>query len=231
MAKTANLLFLLICAVVLAACVCSGQSATPQADQSSTSSSQATAVNSAKGHGAMPVELTQSLDSKKLKEGDTVTGRIAASLHMKDGTEIPQGSKVTGHVTEAKARSKGDSQSALGIVFDKISLPGGKELAIKGEIQAVAPNPNAGGAGTDGVNYPGMMAGSDRGGTSAGTTPLPTPNMPASQQSGRPLLNGQSKGVIGFHNLELGENSVLISTGKNVSLDSGTQMMLQVEVE
>jgi hypothetical protein len=37
--------------------------------------------------------------------------------------------------------------------------------------------------------------------------------------------------VVGFHNLELGQNSVLVSTGKNVSLDSGTQLMLQVEVE
>ncbi len=179
----------------------------------------------------MPVELTKSLDSKKLKEGDTVTGRIAADLHMKDGTEIPRGSKVTGHVTEAKARSKGDSQSALGIIFDKISLPGGKEMAIKGEIQAVAPNPNAGTQDAGGVNYPGMMAGNDRGGNSGGTTPTPAPSVPATQQTGRPLLNGQSKGVIGIHNLELGENSVLISGGKNVSLDSGTQMIVQVEVE
>ena len=50
-----------------------------------------------------------------------MTGRIAADLRLKDGTTIPLGSKVTGHVTEAKARSKGDAQSALGIVFDKIS--------------------------------------------------------------------------------------------------------------
>jgi hypothetical protein len=177
----------------------------------------------------MPVELTKSLDSKKLKEGDVVTGRIAGDLRLKDGTQIPRGSKVTGHVTEAKARSKGDAQSALGIVFDKISLPSGKDIAIKGEIQAVAPNPNAGPQ----QSGPGVMAGlagNDQG-MSAGTAPPPMPNSPTNQQEGRPVLNAQSKGVIGFHNLELGENSVLISTGKNVSLDSGTQMMLQVEVE
>ena len=180
----------------------------------------------------MPVELTKSLDSKKLKEGDLVTGRVAADLRMKDGTQIPRGSKVTGHVTEAKARSKGDPQSALGIVFDKISLPGGKDLAIKGEIQAVAPNPNSGGSqGSTGSIGPGMMAGNDSQGASAGTTPPPMPSAPTSQQGGRPLLNAQSKGVIGFHNLELGENAVLFSNGKNVSLDSGTQLMLQVEVE
>jgi hypothetical protein len=218
MARTANRIFLVVLAVLLSASLCVAQSTAP-----------ATAADSVKGHGIMPVELTKSLDSKKLKEGDPVTGRIAADLRMKDGTAIPRGSKVTGHVTEAKARSKGDPQSALGIVFDKISLPGGKDLAIKGELQAVAPNPNATSDTSSGVNYPGMMAGHEGG--SAGTSPPPMSSAPTSQQSGHPLLNAQSKGVIGFHNLELGENSVLLSTGKNVSLDSGTQMMVQVEIE
>ncbi|MGB7554590.1 MAG: hypothetical protein WBM04_09455 [Candidatus Korobacteraceae bacterium] len=228
MARLANSLYF----VMLTASLCLGQSmstAQPTQTPEQTPPSQATAPASAKGHGVMPVELTKSLDSKKLKEGDVVTARIAADLRMKDGTDIPRGSKVTGHVTEAKARSKGDSQSALGIIFDKISLPDGREMAIKGEIQAVAPNPNAGTSDSGGVNYPGMMPGHD--GSGAGTTAPAAPSMPASQQSGRPLLNAQSKGIIGMHNLELGENSVLISGGKNVSLESGTQMMLQVEVE
>ncbi len=229
MARLFNSLYL----VILAASLCLGQSmntAQPTQTPGQSSPSQtSTSESTSKGHGVMPVELTKSLDSKKLKEGDVVTGRIAADLRMKDGTDIPRGSKVTGHVTEAKARSKGDTQSALGIVFDKISLPGGKEMAIKGQIQAVAPNPNAGPQ----QSGPGVMAGlnSNDSGMGAGTAPPPMPSAPQSQQSGRPLLNAQSKGVIGIHNLELGENSVLISNGKNVSLDSGTQMMVQVEVE
>lgn len=240
MARFANHLFLVtLAAVVLAASLCSGQSTNAaQPGQASTSPSSSPqpsqttppAGGAAKGHGVMPVELTKSLDSKKLKEGDVVTGRIAADLRMKDGTQIPHDSKVTGHVTEAKARSKGDPQSALGIVFDKISLPGGKDLAIKGEIQAVAPNPNASpqSSGTGSIG-PGMMAGHE--GTGAGTTAPTMSGSTSGPQEGRPLLSAQSKGVIGFHNLELGENSVLFSTGKNVSLDSGTQLMLQVEVE
>jgi len=223
--------------VMLAASLCLGQSpntaqptqAPAQTSPSSSPSPAVTPASSAKGHGVMPVELTKSLDSKKLKEGDAVTGKIAADLRLKDGTQIPRGSKVTGHVTEAKARSRGDAQSALGIVFDKISLPSGKDIAIKGEIQAVAPNPNAGAQ----QSGPGVMAGlaGNDSGMSAGTSAPPMPSTPTSPQEGRPILNGQSKGVVGFHNLELGQDSVLISTGKNVSLDSGTQLMLQVEVE
>jgi hypothetical protein len=224
MARPVNCLYL----VLLIASLCLGQSMNPtQPAQTPEQTASPDATSSAKGHGSMPVELTKSLDSKKLKEGDVVTASIAANLHMKDGTDIPRGSKVTGHVTEAKARSKGDAQSALGIVFDKISLPGGKEMAIKGEIQAVAPNPNAGPQDT---GIPARMPSAGEG-SGAGTSAPPPPSSPTSQQTGRALLNPQSKGVIGIHNLELGENSVLISTGKNVSLDSGTQMMLQVEVE
>jgi hypothetical protein len=224
MARLANCLFL----VILTASLCLGQGVSSSQPIQTTTDP----ASKAKGHGVMPVELTKSLDSKKLKEGDVVTGRVAAELHLKDGTTIPRGSKLTGHVTEAKARSKGDSQSALGIVFDTIGLPGGKNLAIKGTLQAVAPSPNASTAPSGGGSIgPGMMAGNDQAGTSAGTTPPPMPSVPAGPQEGRPLLTGQSKGVIGFHNLELGENSVLFSNGKNVSLDSGTQMMVQVEIE
>jgi len=235
MARFADQLLLVM--VMLAASLCLGQSpntaqptqAPAQTSPSSSPSPAVTPASSAKGHGVMPVELTKSLDSKKLKEGDAVTGKIAADLRLKDGTQIPRGSKVTGHVTEAKARSRGDAQSALGIVFDKISLPSGKDIAIKGEIQAVAPNPNAGAQ----QSGPGVMAGlaGNDSGMSAGTSAPPMPSTPTSPQEGRPILNGQSKGVVGFHNLELGQDSVLISTGKNVSLDSGTQLMLQVEVE
>jgi len=234
MARFANQLFLVM--VMLAASLCLGQSTNtaqptqaPAQTSSSALPSQTTPpASTAKGRGVMPVELTKSLDSKKLKEGDPVTGRIAADLRMKDGTQIPRGSKLTGHVTEAKARSKGDPQSALGIVFDKISLPSGKDIAIKGEIQAVAPNPNPSTQPDTSVGV-GMMAGHEGG--SAGTTPPPMSSAPTSQQSGHPLLNPQSKGVLGIRNLELGENSVLISSGKNVSLDSGTQLMVQVEIE
>ena len=234
MARFANQLFLVM--VMLAASLCLGQSTNtaqptqaPAHTSSSASPSQTTPpASTAKGRGVMPVELTKSLDSKKLKEGDAVTGKIAADLRLKDGTQIPRGSKVTGHVTEAKARSRGDAQSALGIVFDKISLPSGKDIAIKGEIQAVAPNPNPSTQPDTSVGV-GMMAGHEGG--SAGTTPPPMSSAPTSQQSGHPLLNPQSKGVLGIRNLELGENSVLISSGKNVSLDSGTQLMVQVEIE
>src|ERR1019366_399314 len=116
MARFANHLFLVTLAVALATSLCLGQSTNAaQPGQASTQPSSSAAppqtttpAGAAKGPGVMPVELTKSPDSEKLEEGDGVTARIAADLRMKNRPAIPRGSKMTGHVTEAKARSKGD---------------------------------------------------------------------------------------------------------------------------
>jgi hypothetical protein len=178
----------------------------------------------------MPAVLTKPLDSKKMKEGDVVTGRITAELHMRSGETIPRDSKLTGHVTKAEARSKGDPQSALGIVFDKITLPDGKDMAIKGVLQAIGPSQTAGGPPDASQSIgPGMMAGHEGQGT--GTTPPPTGGMSQTTRTSAPVLNGQSKGVIAIKNLELGDNSVLLSSGKEIRLDSGTQLIVLTEIE
>jgi len=230
MVRFANQLF----TAAFVAFFCLGQSANVgtagQAPAQTSPSPAATPVSNDKPHGPMPAELTKPLDSKKLKEGDPVTARIMAELHMRDGRTIPRDSKLTGQVTEAKARSKGDSQAALGITFDKITTPDGKDLAIKGVLQAVGPSLSSSPGGqAEAPSGPGMMAGHE--GMGAGTTPPPMPGMSQTQRTSLPVLNGQSKGVVGMHNLELGENSVLLSSGKEVKLDSGTQMIVQVEIE
>jgi len=199
-----------------------GQTSTPTSPAPA-----ATGTPSDKPHGLMPAELTKSLDSKKLKQGDLVVAKITAELHTKTGGTIPRGSTLTGQVTESKARSKGDAQSALGIRFDKLTTPDGKEMAIKAELQAVGPSLHTNEAASTSPG-PGMMAGHE--GLGTGTTPPPAPAMSQSAPSA-PVLNGQSKGVVGIRKVELGENSVLFSSGKEVKLDSGTQMIVQVEIE
>lgn len=229
MTRFANHLF----AAALAAVFCLGQVAyaaqAGQAPAQTSPSPEAVPASNGKPHGPMPAELTKALDSKKLKEGDPVTARITATLHMRSGETIPSGSKLTGHVTVAKARSKGDPQAELGITFDKITTPDGKDMAIKSVLQAVGPSLTPSGQPDTSVGSPGMMAGHE--GMSAGTT---APAMGGNSQtvhSSAPVLNGQSKGVVGIRNLELGENSVLMSGGKEIKLDSGTQMIVQVEIE
>jgi len=209
-------------------CLQSGNLAAGQASAQTSPAPAATGAQSSTPHGPMPAELTKSLDSKKLKEGDPVTASITAEVHTRDGGTIARGSKLVGHVTEAKARSKGDSQATLGFVFDKITAPSGKEIAIKGVLQAVGPSAHSNEPAQSSSVGPGMMAGHEGG--AAGTTP---PAMPSMSQNSPPgvVLNGQSKGVVGIHNLQLGDNSVLTTNGKEVKLDSGTQMIVQVEIQ
>ncbi len=166
----------------------------------------------------IPVLLAKSIDSKKLKAGDEVDGKTATILHLTDGTVISRGAKVVGHVTQAKARSSGDAESALGIVFDKINLPNGKDLAITAVIQAVAPNPNSGVDTGGGISYGGLNEMTEKSAMSQSTQPSV------------PLLNEQSVGVWGIKNLRLGADGVLTSDQKTVKLDSGMQIMVQAQI-
>src|SRR6516225_4796193 len=88
-------------------------------------------------------ELSSSVDSKKIKQGDAVTARTTADIRADGKTIIPKGTKLIGHVTEAAARAKGGAASSLGIAFDKAILKGGEELPLNVAIVAGAPPPSA----------------------------------------------------------------------------------------
>lgn len=190
--------------------------------------------------GAFPTTLVKALDSKKLKEGDTVICQTSAVLHTGSGMMIPSGSKIIGHVTQAQARSRGNSDSTLAIVFDKIQLTGGKELPMKGTLQAVGPS-LGGNSGPDTGPGGGLgMGGHGGNATDTATTPAPSNTAVAGPNSGihslndlgsRPILNAQSQGVLGIKNLQMDKDSVLSSTGKEVKLDPGTQMLIHAEIE
>lgn len=157
--------------------------------------------------------LAASLDSKKKKTGEEVVVKTIGDMHLPDGTLIPRGTKVIGHVTEAKARSGGDPQSSLGIVFDKVELKD-KTLTITAVIRAVGPPHETQGGG--GVEYSGLSQTVQH--TSAGT------NWGATQG-----LNGDSVGVVGIKGLELSSDGVLKSGDKTVKLDYGTQIILKAQ--
>jgi hypothetical protein len=166
----------------------------------------------------LPVSLATALDSKKQKTGTEVIVKVGGTVTLKDGTAIPRGAKIVGHVTDAKARSGGDSESSLAIAFDTISLPDGKTLAIKGTMQAVAPDPNQDDSGGS-VDYGSSMNRSmehAQGGTSV-SSPVT-------------VLTEQSVGVYGIKNLQLGDDGVLKSNDKSVKLASRSQIVLRAQL-
>jgi hypothetical protein len=92
----------------------------------------------------MNAMLSQPVDAKKNKPGDQVTAKTTEATKSEGKVVIPRGSKLVGHVTECKQRSKEEKESALGIVFDKAILKNGEEVPLNVTIRALAAAQTAG---------------------------------------------------------------------------------------
>src|SRR5438128_6139531 len=114
-----------------------------QASGSASASTAASAQN-AQANGSLAsgtafnAALSSPIDSKKCQPGDAVNAHTTEAVKSEGKTVIPKGAKVVGHVTEASARAKGESESALGMVFDKAILKNGEEIPLSVGIQAIA---------------------------------------------------------------------------------------------
>jgi hypothetical protein len=122
-----------------------GKSGAQVSSNGAASSSAQAGQNSASLSSGTPVhaELSQPVDARKNKPGDPVTARTTQSAKSDGKVIIPKGSKLVGHVTEAKARAKGESESTLGIVFDKAILKNGQEVPLNVSVQALAGSQSA----------------------------------------------------------------------------------------
>jgi hypothetical protein len=92
-------------------------------------------------------ELIGKVDSKTAKTGDSVVVQTKTSVKTADGTEIPKGSKLVGHVMASRA-SVGGENSQVALQFDHVELKGGQSVPVAhSEIESISP---AGGASTGG---------------------------------------------------------------------------------
>ena len=132
-------------------------SASAQAGQNSANVASGTTMNA---------QLTRPVDAKKNRPGDSVTAKTTENVKSDGQVVIPKGSRLVGHVTQAKARAKGESESALGIVFDKAILKNGQEVPLNAGIQALAASASAAAASVGGDDL--SLAGSG-GGSAAGS--------------------------------------------------------------
>src|SRR5256714_10433772 len=87
---------------------------------------------------AFNAALSSPIDSKKSKPGDVVKARTTESVKSEGKTVLPKGTQLVGHVTQASARANGESESSLGIVFDKAILKNGQEIPLNVGVQAIA---------------------------------------------------------------------------------------------
>src|ERR1700756_4909264 len=79
----------------------------------------------------IPVQLTKSIDAKKLKTGDEVVAKVTQDMKSNNGEVIlTKDTKVVGHVTEAQPRSKEQKESQVGIAFDRIVMKNSGEMQM-----------------------------------------------------------------------------------------------------
>lgn len=215
----------------------------PAPSASETAKPQADNSNAAQPKGpAIPATLEKSVDSKKVKAGDPIEAKTSVGMSSATGVQIPEGSRILGHITDAKAKSKGDPQSSLAFSFEKIVLKNGQELPFHAVAQAIGlaqspasaafpesggPNAQAASTGMQGGASPavGSSAGGSAGASSA--TPHGVANV---GNSGGALPEGAT-GVVGIKGLTLdsqANSSVISSDSKSVKLDSGIQMLLKI---
>jgi hypothetical protein len=121
----------------------------PAAEQSSPAAQpapQAAVPNAAPAVSEMsPVngELAGNLDSKTAKAGDSIVIKTTSAVTTTDGTQIPKGSKLVGHVAGVKASGGDNTNSQVALQFDRAELKGGQTVPIHSEIQSVAPSDSA----------------------------------------------------------------------------------------
>lgn len=199
----------------------------------------------------IPVQLTKSIDAKKMKAGDEIEAKVTQDLKSGNGEIIvPKDTKVVGRVTEAQARSKEQKESQVGIAFDRAVMKTGGDVPLPVSIQAIiAPsylNSGNNGSGSPSAGQPSPSAsagampqgGNARSGSVGTSQPSPTASeAPSGEQSGNTPhqpITGNTQGVLGIPNLTLSstpgtaQGSVLTSDKTNVKLDSGTLMLLRV---
>ncbi len=129
----------------------SGQTSSGQLGQANAGLASGTAFNAT---------LNASIDSKKCKAGDAVAAHTTENVKADGKTVLPKGSKLIGHVTQATARAKGDSESALAIMFDRAIQKNGEEVPLNVAIQAMAGAQTAASATDADMDTMGSAAGS-----------------------------------------------------------------------
>ncbi len=228
---------------------------------------QANAAESAPENGAAssapaemrPVraELVSALDSKTAKSGDDVVVQTKDSVKTADGTDLPKGTKLVGHVVGVQASAAGKN-SEVAVQFDHAEMTGGKSLPILSEIQSIGSSDTANSAsaasdierpmtspsaGAMAGGAPGSAATPGAAGAAAapGMAPAPSINQqPAAgtvvARTGQIAIKTTSIPGVLLANNEPGQqdprmahaSSILLGAKKDVTLKQGTPVVLGV---
>ena len=124
---------------------------------------------SAKDLSPLTGELESKLDSKTAKPGDSVVLKTTSKTVMANGTVIPKGSKIMGHVTGVQQHNDQSPNGQVTLQFDQAQLKGGQSLPILSTLQSVSPSESSP-ADTSSAMPMTTPSAAPSGGTSGGTS-------------------------------------------------------------
>jgi len=235
----------------------SAPSATTAAPSSSAAPSNSTAAPAADLR-PVQVELTQKLDSKTAKNGDSVVAQTKSTIKTADGTEIPRGSKLVGHILAVQPSASGKN-SQVALKFDQVEIKGGQSMTVQSQIESITPvgaeqsamaspspgaasTPQSAGTSPGAAPRPGGPAQSAASSASSSPTPAspaaagpPAAGTVVAQNGGINITTTAVPGVLLANNAPGQQDprmtrvsSILLGARRDIRLDSGTQMVIGV---
>lgn len=88
----------------------------------------------------LDAELKSSLDSKKAKQGDQVTAVTKSAAVLNNGTTLPKGTTLIGHVTDAAAYNKQAGTGSVTFLFDQAKTKEGNTIPIFAVVRDLKPS-------------------------------------------------------------------------------------------
>jgi hypothetical protein len=183
-------------------------------------------------------QLVKPIDAKKSKVGDEVIAKTTQDVTSGGKVLVPAGSTLVGHILGVRLQNTEQTATKVGIAFNRAILKNGKEVPVALSIQAIGfsqpaasevPPTRAGATLRETSSTRAAMLNASAHHTGATLSTANHPNAAANA-----TLSPNAQGVVGLQGLSLSSQtttfataSVISSQGKNVHLDSGTEMILR----
>lgn len=84
----------------------------------------------------LTAQLQQTLDARKLKQGDEVVLKTTEAIKANGRTIVGKGARLVGHVTDVQQKTKARGESSISLVFDRLQN-GSLELPINATITSI----------------------------------------------------------------------------------------------
>ncbi|HTY83671.1 MAG TPA: hypothetical protein VMB19_05610 [Silvibacterium sp.] len=92
--------------------------------------------------------LEKTIDAKKAKAGDPINAKVSTAAQLSDGTKVPIGSVLVGHIDSVTPSEK-KSDSIMAVTFDKLQIKNGNTIDVKTTLDSAMTTAPASSGGYD----------------------------------------------------------------------------------